>query len=384
MGSDSNSGNWSLTPIPVPIPTELESDPNCARLDHRQDYMAMATRGVIGDLDLLAGEGAVTLATLVAASGSTSKKIGAKMVVGESGRLIGGVTIGGCVDAQVVEAADEIITTGGRRLLSISLDDDEAFEIGLTCGGTVDVLLERIAPRTGPDVIADAHRAAHETLESGYAAVIVTPLDGTAAALVITETAGRHGSLGDRALDDAAASVASEVFRNSSRVQTIGDRRFFFDRQAPPITLVIVGAGQIAMSLTRMARELDMRTIVIDGRERYATRERFPDADEIYVGMPSDIVGGIVPDHRVAVLLVAHDYKYELPVLRLLLRAPVGYIGMLGSKKRGAAVRDLLREEGFSDEELERIHTPIGLDLGGKSPPEVALSILAEAVAVRR
>ncbi|HEV8496633.1 MAG TPA: XdhC family protein, partial [Gemmatimonadaceae bacterium] len=238
-------------------------------------------------------------------------------------------------------------------------------------------------PYSGRDVIADAHRAAHRALESGHATVIVTPLDGNAAALVVTETGTRHGSLGEASLDAAATSVASDVLRDGSRVESIGDRRFFFDRQAPPMTLVIVGAGQIAMSLTRMARELDMRSIVIDGRERYATPERFPDADELCVGMPSDIVAGISPNHRVAVALVAHDYKYELPVLRQLLRAPVGYIGMLGSKKRGAAVRELLREEGFTDEELARIHTPIGLDLGGKSPPEVALSILAEVVAVR-
>jgi xanthine dehydrogenase accessory factor len=343
----------------------------------------MAIHGVVDDLDLLAGDNAVALATLVAASGSTSKKVGAKMVVGESGRLVGGVTIGGCVDAQVIEAADAIISSGGRRLLSISLDDDEAFEIGLTCGGTVDVLLERIAPRLGRDVVAGAHRAAHASLASGRAAMIATPLDGDAAALVVTETGTRHGSLGDASLDDAVASLASGVLRDGSRVETIGERRVFLDRLAPPMTLVIVGAGQIAMSLTRMARELDMRSVVVDGRERYATRERFPDADEIRVGMPSDIVGAIVPNGRVAVALVAHDYKYDLPVLRLLLRAPVGYLGMLGSKKRGAAVRALLREEGFTDDELSRLHTPIGLDLGGKSPPEVALSILAEVVAVR-
>jgi xanthine dehydrogenase accessory factor len=126
-----------------------------------------------------------------------------------------------------------------------------------------------------------------------------------------------------------------------------------------------------------------MRSIVVDGRERYATRDRFPDADEIRVGMPSEIVAEVKPGKRVAVVLVAHDYKYELPVLRQLLRAPVGYIGMLGSKKRGVAVRDLLREEGFTDEDLARIRTPIGLDLGGKSSPEVALSIIAEIVAVR-
>lgn len=343
----------------------------------------MATRGVIDDLDLLAGDSAVAMATLVAASGSTSKKVGAKMVVGQSGRLIGGVTIGGCVDAQVIEAADEIISTGGRRLLSISLDDDEAFEIGLTCGGTVDVLLDRIAPRSESDVIVAAHRAGRQSLASGHAAVIVTPLDGNAAALVVSESGARHGSLGGTTLDDAAAAIAVHVLRDGSRVETIGDRRFFFDRMAPPMTLVVVGAGQIAMSLTRMARELDMRSVVVDGRERYATRERFPDADEIRVGMPSDLVGEIVPNRRVAVVLVAHDYKYDLPVLRRLLREPVGYIGMLGSKKRGAAVRELLREEGFTDAELARVHTPIGLELGGKSPPEVALSILAEVVAVR-
>jgi xanthine dehydrogenase accessory factor len=343
----------------------------------------MTTHGVIDDLDSLAGDSAVALATLVAASGSTSKKVGAKMVVGESGRLVGGVTIGGCVDAQVIEAADAIINSGGRRLLSISLDDDEAFEIGLTCGGTVDVLLERITPRHGRDVIAAAHRAANELLASGQAAVIATPLDGAAAALVVTETGARHGSLGEDSLDDAVASIASEVLRDGSRVETIGDQRVFLDRLAPPMTLVIIGAGQIAMSLTRMARELDMRTVVVDGRDRYATPERFPDADEIRIGMPSDIVGQIVPNQRVAVALVAHDYKYDLPVLRHMLRAPVGYIGMLGSKKRGAAVRALLREEGFTDDQLARVHTPIGLDLGGKSPPEVALSILAEVVAVR-
>jgi xanthine dehydrogenase accessory factor len=193
--------------------------------------------------------------------------------------------------------------------------------------------------------------------------------------------------LGDSAADQAVATIALDVFRTGSRAEllttTNGERRVFFDRFAPPTTLVIVGAGQIAMSLSRFARELDMRTIVVDGRERYATRDRFPDVDEIHVGMPSEIVAGMAPGRRLAVILVAHDYKYELPVLRRFLRSPVGYLGMLGSKKRGAAVRELLRDEGFSDEELSRIRTPIGLDIGGKSSPEVALSILAEIVAIR-
>jgi xanthine dehydrogenase accessory factor len=286
----------------------------------------------------LRGERAVALATLISATGSTSKKVGAKMMVGASGRIVGGVTIGGCIDAQVIEASDALIDAGGRRVLSISLDDDEAWEIGLTCGGTVEVLIERVDPNDPADPVVRAHTAAAELLDKGETASITT---------------------------------------------AIGDGRIFVDRIAPPTTLLVVGAGQIAMSLTKFARELEMRSIVVDGRERYATRERFPEADEIVVGMPSEIVAGIPATPNVAAILVAHDYKYELPVLRLLLRAPIGYLGLLGSKKRGVAVRELLREEGFTDDELARIHTPIGLDIGGKSSAEVALSIIAEVVAVR-
>jgi xanthine dehydrogenase accessory factor len=306
-------------------------------------------------------EPAVALAMLVGATGGGgggSKKIGAKMIVGRSGRIIGGVTIGGCVDAQVVEAADALVADGGagQRLLSIALDDDEAWEIGLTCGGTLDVLLTRVVPSAESDPTVVAHRRALELLDAGEAAVIVTPL---------------------------GSSIEPRTVPASELAEGGPESRVFLDRVAPPLTLVIVGAGQIAMTLTRLARELDMRTIVVDGRERYATLARFPDADEIRVGMPSEIVASIPCNKNVAIVLVAHDYKYELPVLRQVLRSPVGYIGLLGSRKRGAAVRDLLAAEGFTADELVRVHTPIGIDLGGKRPEEVALSIVAEVVAVR-
>jgi xanthine dehydrogenase accessory factor len=301
--------------------------------------MPVPTQGLIQSLDpQLRDEPAVAVATLVSATGSSSQKVGARMFVGASGRILGGVTIGGCVDAQVLEASDALIREGGRRLLAISLDDDEAWEIGLTCGGTVEVLIESVNPGDPNDPVVQAHGRAAALLEAGEVAEIETPL---------------------------------------------GDGRTFVDRIAPPTNLLIIGAGQIAMSLTRFARELEMRTIIIDGRDRYATRERFPDADEVRVGMPSEIVAGIPVTKQTAIVLVAHDYKYELPILRAMLRAPVGYLGMLGSRKRGAAVRDILRDEGFTDAELARIRTPIGLDIGGKSSAEVALSILAEIVAIR-
>lgn len=303
-------------------------------------------------------EPAVALATLISASGSSSKKIGAKMIVGQSGRIIGGVTIGGCVDAQVIEAADAVVAGGGQRLLAISLDDDEAWEIGLTCGGTLEVLITRVEPSSHTDPTVVAHRQALELLEAGDDAVIVTPLDTPGAPYTVPATAF------DEEPDDTASG------------------RKFVDRIAPPTTLLIVGAGQIAMSLTRLARELEMKSVVVDGRERYATRERFPDADDIRVGMPSEIVAACDLNRRTAVVLLAHDYKYELPVLRHVLRQNVGYIGLLGSRKRGAAIRQMLSEEGFTSDELARIHTPIGLDLGGKGSSDVALAVLAEIVAV--
>jgi xanthine dehydrogenase accessory factor len=243
-------------------------------------------------------------------------------------------------------------------VLSVSLDDDEAWEIGLTCGGTLDVLITRVEPGSGADPTVVAHRRALEMLASGEAAVIVTPVER----------------------DGAPYAVLAEEFEAGGAEGPSG--RVFVDRIAPPITLVIVGAGQIAMSLTRLARELEVRSIVIDGRERYATRERFPDADEIRIGMPSEIVAASDVNRRTAIVLLAHDYKYELPVLRNVLRRPAGYIGLLGSRKRGAAIRDMLSGEGFSAQELARIHTPIGLDLGGKGSADVALAILAEIVAV--
>src|SRR4051812_33415083 len=314
-------------------------------------------QGLIRPLDPeLHDERAVALATLISATGSTSKKVGAKMLVGSSGRIVGGVTIGGCIDSQVIEASDHLLATGGRRLLSISLDDDEAWEIGLTCGGTVEVLIERIQPNDTQDPVVSAHARAAALIERGEAAAIVTPIEPAGAPYTVP---------------------------SSGLVEPSGNGRVFIDRIVPPTTLLVVGAGQIAMSLTRFARELDMQTVVIDGRERYATRERFPDADDIQVGMPSEIVGRMPATPNVAAILIAHDYKYELPVLRQLLRSKIGYIGLLGSRKRGAAVRDVLRDEGFADDELARIRTPIGLDIGGKSSAEVALSILAEVVAVR-
>src|SRR4051812_8530958 len=177
--------------------------------EQRTNQRLRMTHGLIDPLEpLISDETAIAVATLVSATGSTSKKVGTKMVVGGSGRLLGGVTIGGCVDAQVVEAADALIASGGRRVLTISLDDDEAWEIGLTCGGNVDVLIEHVNVRDDVDPLVSAHAAARAVLARGEVAVVATPLEGESAALVIGADGTRHGTLGGSALDVAATTIA--------------------------------------------------------------------------------------------------------------------------------------------------------------------------------
>jgi xanthine dehydrogenase accessory factor len=337
---------------------------------------------------LRATERRAALGTLVAAKGTTPKKEGAKVWVGEGGRIHGSVTIGGCVDARVVQEAEAVLAARVPRLISLSLGDEDAWEIGLTCGGAVDVLVEPVDLASDDDPVVMSYKRVGAEASQGRPSVVVVPLDGRTGRLVVLEDATHVGTLGDSSLDSAAATRAAELLRlGVSRTEAVpvadGQVLLFFEHHGPPGTLVVVGATQVAMTLSVLARELGFRTIVIDGRDRLATRERFPDA-ELRVGMPSDLVAEVPASPGTAFVLVAHDYKYELPVLRHVLRSDAAYIGMLGSSRRGAAVKALLAEEGFTAEELARIATPIGLDIGAQSAAEIALSILAEVVGAWR
>ena len=344
----------------------------------------------LAPLDQLRATGRrAALGTLVAAKGTTPKKEGAKVWVGEGGRIHGSVTIGGCVDARVVQEAEAVLASRTPRLISLSLGDEDAWDIGLTCGGAVDVLVEPVDLGAHDDPVVASYERVRAEATGGRAAVVVVRLDGRRGRLVVLESGTVDGTLGDATLELAAAGRAAELLRSGvSRVESVpgsdGDVPLFFEHHGPPGTLVVVGATQVAMTLTVLARELGFRTIVIDGRERLATRDRFPGADELRVGMPSDLVDEVPISGATAFVLVAHDYKYELPVLRRVLRSEAAYVGMLGSRRRGAAVKAMLAEEGFTAEELARVRTPIGVDIGAESAAEIALSILAEVVAAWR
>jgi xanthine dehydrogenase accessory factor len=326
----------------------------------------------------------VAVATLVNTRGTTPRKEGAKMLVGEGGSVLGSVTIGGCVDAQVLEESTDVLKTMRPRLLELNLGDEEAWEIGLTCGGTIEVFLEPLG-------LGEKSRGATELYERvrGHAArgghgAMVTRLDGDGAKLLVLDDGAVAGSLGEAALDDRFAAEARDALaRRTSRTVDLEGVRAFVEVFAPSSLLLVVGASHVAMPLVSLARVLGYRTAVLDGRPRFATRERFPDVDELRIGVPSELVGAYALTPVTALVLVAHDYKYDLPVLRHALGTPVGYIGMLGSPRRGAAILKLLQEEGIADDQLKRVRVPIGLDLGARSAPEIALAIMAEIQAVR-
>jgi xanthine dehydrogenase accessory factor len=329
--------------------------------------------------------GRVAMATLVNTKGTTPRKEGAKMLVDEQGRVLGSVTIGGCVDAQVIEESADVLGAMKPRLLEMNLGDEEAWEIGLTCGGTIEVFVEPVAlDRAGDPTFAFYERARAHAEAGGRAALVSALDDPSGSKLLILDDGRTEGSVGSPSVDERFRAAARRALdQGKSETLALDGTRAFIEVFAPATLLLVVGAGHVAMSLVTLARLLGYRTVVVDGRPRFATPERFPDVDELKIGIPSELIRNYPLVPSTALVLVAHDYKYDVPVLRHALENPVGYIGMLGSSRRGKAIVDLLIEDGVSPDLVSRIHVPIGLDLGSQAASEIALAILAEIQAVR-
>jgi len=334
-----------------------------------------------------------TMATLVATRGTSPRKEGARMWVSEDAAIVGSVTIGGCVDAEVVRAAEEVLRGGAPKLLSIELGDEDAHALGLTCAGAVDVLVSAVRP--DDDAETGAWEAVRAHVAQGGRAVTVTVLPaadapgGTIAApLVVFDEGAVLGTLGADGLDAEARELALDrMRRGGSRTLTLragaAPVDAFFEVHGIGPLLAIVGAGEISETLTLFGDALGMHIVLLDARSRFASAERFPHAHEVHVGMPSEMIAARRWGPESAIVLVAHDYKTDLPVLEAALATEACYIGMLGSRRRGASILRMLAEKGASQEDLARIRTPIGLDIGSQSAAEIALSIIAEVVAVR-
>jgi xanthine dehydrogenase accessory factor len=305
-------------------------------------------------------------ATVVATRKSSPRPVGSKLIVTEDGKLEGSVS-GGCVESDVFVAAQEVMETGVPRLLTYGITDDMALNVGLPCGGEIDVFVEPFRS-TGLD--DGAERAVSFTVIAGE------PLG---AKLRVREDGTTDGD----GPPELAALATGALRRGRSHTIEHEGRIVFADVFGPPPRLFVYGAVDTAESLCAAAKLLGWSTVVADARARFATRERIPSADELLVAWPEEALAQQPPDTATAIFVLTHDDKFDLPMLQAAVKSDAFYIGALGSRRNQERRRELLREAGLSDEELERISGPSGLDIGADSPAETAISMLAEALAVR-
>ena len=337
---------------------------------------------MLTELQRWEGEGEeIALATLVRVRGSAPRRPGARLGVTQSGRMLGSVS-GGCVENDVIETAWRVLDSGRSALASYGIADELGFEVGLSCGGRIEVLIERFRAD-------DAWRGLCTALEKRRPAAVcvcLAPEALQARRLVVLE-GDAIGSI-DAALDAAIVATAGELSGvDGARVIEVpgrdGPASVFIQAFAPAPRLFIVGATHAAVPLCRMANELGFWVAVIDPRGAFVRPERFPEADQVVPAWPSPALEEVDLDAGSFVVTLTHDPKVDVPALAQALASPAGYIGAMGSRRTHRERVARLREQGFADEALARIRGPVGLDLGSRRPEETALAILAEMVAVR-
>ena len=326
------------------------------------------------------------LVTLVGADGGTSKLLGTQLAITDDGRAFGSVTIGGCADGRAVAAAREAVRNGMRALLDLPLSEADALALGLGCAGDIELVVEPVELGTHAP-LAVALAEAEASLARGERAALVTPLEGALGRLLVRADGSAAGSLGSPARDATAAErVARRLadVRMESGIEHWEGERWFVQLLAPPPIVLVIGATDVAAAFCAVGAPLGWRTVLIDPRDDLLAEPRFAPAGERESAMPADAVAAHLRGEVAAVVILAHDYKVELPVLRIALRSAAPYVGMLGSAKRAAAVRGLLADDGLTADELARLHAPIGIRIGAKGPAEIAVSIAAEVIATMR
>jgi len=341
---------------------------------------------ILNDLERWHRQGKrVALARVVDVEGSGPREPGAAMAVNEDGEVAGSVS-GGCVEGAVVTEALALLhgnQTG--RICTFGYSDDEAFAVGLTCGGTIHLFLEELDWWDRFDVVRAAIRDEQPV-------AMATVIGGPDAGRAIVVPGG--GTLGDEDLDRVVTrDVAAELDAGTSGVRHYGEHgearqdevAVFIETYAPPPRMLIFGAVDFTAALVRVAKVLGYRVTVCDAREVFATKARFPLADEVVVDWPHRLLERVGADlgPRDAVCVLTHDHKFDVPAIRAALRTKVGYLGAMGSRRTSDERSKRLREEGVTDAELARIMAPIGLHLGARTPEETAVSICAEIIAQR-
>jgi xanthine dehydrogenase accessory factor len=289
-------------------------------------------------------------ATVVKVERSAPLGPGAVLAVSEKGEVAGSVT-GGCVEPAVYDEAQEVLAGGPPRLVTYGIADEEAFEVGLPCGGTVHIFLSTVER----DLVEDLA----EAVRSERPIALAMTVSGS--------EIGKH----------------ELVALNGHFEAAIEDDTFFLPF-APRPEMYVFGAVDHAAAIGRVGKFLGYRVTICDARARFATRERFPDVDEVVVQWPDEFLRGAPVDERTAICVLTHDHKFDVPLLKVALESPAGYIGAMGAMRTTEARNERLRAEGVTENQLTRIHAPIGLRIGSRTPEEVAVAVAAEIVATRR
>ena len=327
------------------------------------------------------------VATVVRTWKSAPRQPGASMAVAEDGEVVGSVS-GGCVEGAVYELARQVLATGEPTLVTYGISDDDAFGVGLTCGGVVDVFVQPADAAHYPELpaVLDAIAAA----EPVAVATVIDGTTGTGRHLAVRPD-GTTGTLGDPALDTRVAEEARGMLAlGSTAVIHVGahgeqrreDLAVFVESFAPPPRLLVFGAIDFAGAVARIGTFLGYRVTVCDARPVFATRRRFPDVDELVVDWPHRYLDRITVDERTVICVLTHDPKFDVPLLERALRTPARYIGAMGSRRTHADRLERLREAGVGEAALARLASPIGLDLGARTPEETAVAIAAEIIAL--
>lgn len=324
------------------------------------------------------------IATVVRTSGSTPQVVGAKLLVDELGRVVGTLG-GGCVEGDAFAEAREVIASGRPSLREYELTEELAWDTGLVCGGTMWIAIEpgeralRVAER---DLLGDVLAAS----SGGRPVALGTLLrregkDIAPAGRLFVETSGRaHGTLGDATLDERAADVAREVLAaGTARNVALDDaHELLVEPVLSRPRLVIAGGGHVGLALARQGALLDMDVTVIEDRAEFAARDRFPAPIEVMHAEMTEALRTMAIGWNSFVVIATRGHKLDAQCLRAAVATEARYVGLLGSRRKTILIARLLRDEGVSEERLRAVHAPIGLDLGGRTPAEIALAVLAE------
>jgi xanthine dehydrogenase accessory factor len=328
------------------------------------------------------------MATVVRTWRSAPRPAGASMLVTAAGEAVGSVS-GGCVEGALYTVGTEVLEDGASRYETYGISDGDAFAVGLTCGGILEVFVEKVDQQSWPEL-----RGIAASIDAGEHVAVATIVKGgehVGRHLVVRES-GTEGSLGTPRLDDTVGSDVLGLLESGTtgflRYGPEGERlgeglEVFVASFAPPPRMAIFGAVDFSSALARAGKLLGFHVTVVDAREVFATAKRFPDADEVVCDWPHRWLASQQVDSRMVICVLTHDPKFDVPALQEAVRTRAAYIGAMGSRRTHEDRLVRLKEVGLSDEEIARIHSPIGLDLGARTPEETAISIAAEIVQER-